>query len=112
MKKETRQVTIERDVYVAEDGREFFDKCDCEKYDFELLEKTLKFYDRIFEDSDFESCTYVNLKTAEDVTKIIQLCDYNGVSEEGLVNPGVYMYDTYRDRWVNITEAVARIEGD
>lgn len=110
MKIETRKVTVEKDVYIAEDGTEFYTEYDCERHDVKLIEKSLKFYTRKFVECDLESCTYVYLKTADDVLRLISLCDFEGIATDGLTDVGVYVYDNHSDRWINMSEAIARIE--
>ena len=110
MKVETRKVTVEQNVYIAEDGKEFDDKDECENYEFRLIEKSLKFYTRKFEECDLESCTYVYLRTDDEVLKLIRLCDLDGITTECLDSVGTYVYDNHIDRWINMSAAIARIE--
>lgn len=110
MKAEKRKVTVERFIYIAKDGREFDDESACEAYEIELTEKTIKFYDSNFEKSDIESCTYVELNTAEEIETLKDLCRYFGISHKGITDKtGIYMYIDRGDAWKNISAAVDRI---
>ena len=114
MKVETREITITKEVYVADDGTEFVSEDECKLYEITLAESKLAFYDGNYEKADFESCTYVKLITDEDVENMHKVCEYNGVSSEGIRGPGLYMYVNAfanRDYWANITEAVSAIYG-
>lgn len=110
MKTEIRKVTVEREVYIAIDGKEFNDKDDCESYEYELLEKKLQFYDDKCGKSDLDSCTYVKLISEQDVADLISICAYHGISCEGISSAGIYMYDNYNG-WLNITEVISNIYG-
>lgn len=79
-----------------------------------LSKKTLKCFDLSFNETDFESCSYVNLATEDDVTNAIQLCAYKGISSKGFDKPGIYMYnDGYNkyNSWVNLEAILAGIRG-
>lgn len=110
MKVETRKVTVEKYIYIANDGKEFYDESACEIYEMNLVEKTIEFYDSDFEKSDLESCTYVVLKTPEEIEALKDLCRYYGISNKGISEKtGIYMYYDRGDTWKNISYAVDRI---
>lgn len=114
MRTEYREVTFKQEVYIAEDGREFTDEDDCEAYDIKLIENSLKFYDNSYEKSDVDSCVYFHAITEEDVERAIKVCEYYGITREGLYKPGLYMFaDTlYRkEAWVNLDEVIFHIRG-
>ena len=114
MKIETKSITIERPVFIADDGREFVDREDCEAHEMELLEKDIRFYDADFNESSVDSCLYVNLVTWEAVGNCQKIFDYYGISTKGIGEPGLYMYtDTYpvRDYWVNLDVIISKIRG-
>lgn len=110
MKKETRKVTVEQEVYIAEDGKEFDDEDDCLSHERDLLEEKLEFYKRDLTNGTLENCSYVYVKSAEDVANLLTLCDMDGIAISGLSNkPGVYMYSNRGDYWINISEVVDTI---
>lgn len=110
MKLEIRKVTVEKAIYIAKDGKEFYDESTCEAHEIELIEKTIEFYDSDFEKSDLESCTYVVLKTSDEIEALKDLCRYFGISHKGITEKtGIYMYVDRGDTWKNISYAVDRI---
>ena len=110
MKQITKQVTVEKTMYIAEDGTEFESKLSCELYEKGFWEKSLAFYDFRFEKSNLDKCSYVCILNDKDYNTMKKLCDFEGVSEKGIENkPGIYMYEERRDAWVNISEAVDKI---
>lgn len=112
MKTKTKLVTVEQEIYIAEDGKEFDDQDDCLSHERDLREETLEFYDYNFMPSNLENCTYVKTVTQEDVNNLLYLCHIDGISHDGITDkPGIYMYMLHPDEWVNITEAVAIIYG-
>ena len=111
MKLDKRKVTVVKDIYIACDGKEFEDKDECFDYEMSLLERRLDFYTHDFEESDLDECTYVKTVTKADIDILIQLCDHYGISKNGIENEGIYMFESRRDGWVNITDAVSRIYG-
>lgn len=114
MKTEYREVTINRPVYIAEDGTEFSDREDCIDHEYKLLEQSLNCYNCDYEKTGVETCEYVDLATDEDVKKFIQVCEYIGVSSDGVNKPGLYMFvDNYykKDPWVNLDDVISHIRG-
>lgn len=106
MRTETREVTVQRTVYIADDGREFYYEGDCRIYDYQLKEKTLKLYDLNFEKAVIESAVYVQLDTKEEVELFKEIYEYKGYGgADGVYEPGIYMY-TPDDYWVNITPVI------
>ena len=112
MKTEIRKITIDREVYIAEDGREFENEGSCELYEMQLLEKRFKMYDiHVLETNDIESCFYVKLDTQEDVDAFITCDAYNDMTTDGLEGPGVYFYNEHDYKWTNMTEIMSKLEG-
>lgn len=115
MKTETRKVTIEQTVYIADDGREFMSEDACTDYEFELLEKTFNCYDGTYNKSKPEDCTYIDLPTAEDVERFKQYCDIMDLIDDGLDTPGLYMFDNRyyaKEHWLNLDEVIVCIRGE
>lgn len=110
MRSEIRSITIDKEIFIADDGTEFNTEWDCEKHDAILIENSLKFYNGLFEESDLDSCTYVHLRSAEDVSKLIRLCDFDEITTDGLDDVGVYVYDQHKNRWINMSESIRKIE--
>lgn len=110
MKEITKTVTVEKIIYVAEDGTEFDNRYDCQRYEAKLWEDSLIFYDNTFEKSNLEECTYICILSHEDYNALVKLCDFEGISSKGIEDkPGIYMYEERRDGWINISEAITRI---
>lgn len=110
MKIETRQVTIEKEIYIANDGREFDEETNCKEYEAGLIEAAIEFYDRDLERSDLGSCTYVIVKTPDEIEALIDLCRYHDISHKGISEKtGIYMYVDRRDMWTNISDTVDRL---
>ena len=112
MKQITKEVTIVKDIYIADDGTEFDDIDKCKDYEIECSEKTLRFYDKYGNKSDICGCLFVALDTREDVDALITVCEYRGITTRGIANEGVYSYITDDNgMWINITEKIAKING-
>lgn len=117
MKTETRKVTVEQEVYIAEDGTEFEDLDECEAYETRLIGKHLIMYTFAHDPTDsVEDCWYVKLDTREAVSDFISLCRYEEVSPEGLQEPGVYMYTEgcygrRNNTWTNIAKIFDILNG-
>lgn len=113
MKTETRKVTVEQEVYIANDGQEFDNEDDCLSHERDLLEEKLEFYGFDLWESDFENCVYVKTTTKEDVQNLITLAEMEGVTLKGIEvdEPGIYMYESRSDGWTNITKVIDIING-
>lgn len=109
MKIETRDVVVQQDVYISDDGREFTNVDECERHEIELLEESFTCYNSDFEKSDLESCAYVNLVTLDDVKKAKLVCEYFGIRDRGFDKPGIYMYNDYHSEWINLDDIMAHI---
>ena len=102
MKIEIKKVTIEQEIFIAEDGTEFFMEDSCEAYEISLKEKSIKCYDRRFEKTNVESCEYVKLDDSKAVDLLIEICRWHGIGVKGLDAPGIYAFDNH-DGWINIS---------
>ena len=111
MKLEKREIVITKDVFIAVDGKEFNTEDACLEHEYDINESKLAFYDRNFKKSTLDACTYVRLDTEKDVKLMLSLCDYQGITDIGIANPGVYIYVDRGDYWVNMSEAVRHICG-
>lgn len=102
MKIETRKVTVEQEVYIANDGQEFDNEDDCLSHERDLLKECIDFYDDELEDSDIHNCRYVKLDTPKSVRSLILICKLEGYPSQGLDEHklGVYMYTDRLDRWI------------
>ena len=115
---EIRKVTIEQEVYIASDGKEFLDEGDCLSHDYNLLEQKLNLYTANFEEAcSIDECIYAALKTEEDVDIFKQCCDYIGIDATGVERPGMYMYIEhayFRSPviWINLNETLDKLEGN
>lgn len=117
MRVETRKVTIEEEVYIAEDGTEFDDREDCEAH--EILEKgrELPMIDyRGYETESIDECWAVNLRSLSEVKAFVDVCKYSDISSRGVTGPGMYIYTegTYGARnnaWTNISEIINTLNG-
>jgi hypothetical protein len=118
MKTSTKTITIEKEIYIAEDGTEFDDRDDCEAYEYRLIGKRLKMYTYGFSPcQSVENCCYARLDTWADVQAFIDLCTYDGISTRGITDPGLYMYSEGRygfgnEAWVNITGILKNLESE
>lgn len=116
MKTEIRKVIVEREFYIAEDGKEFDDADECEGYEVSLLAKHLDMYTRkCVKTNSVTNCWYVKLNTEDEVSMFIRLCDFDGVSHKGITNIGAYMYTegVYgcgNEAWTNLSEAFKSLE--
>ena len=113
---ETRQVVVEQEVYIADDGTEFDDEDDCKGYEIRLAGQKLKMYDYTGKaGASIDYCQYVKLTTERDVEAFIEVCKFDGISYRGIEQPGVYTYveGSYgrgNVAWVNISKIMESIE--
>ena len=118
MKTSTKTITVEKEIYIAEDGTEFDDRDDCEAYEYRLIGKSLKMYKYDFSPcQSVEDCCYVKLGIWADVQAFIDLCEYDGISHRGITVPGLYMYTEGRwgagnDAWTNISEIIRHFDSE
>lgn len=104
MKAITRKVEVEKEFYIANDGKEFEDEGECLDYENEIDIKSIEAYDENFNRIDFESATYVVIHSDEEVEFIDKICDYNGWTSNGLCEVGLFRYNcNYRfDKWEKV----------
>lgn len=102
MRTETREVLVEQEVYIAEDGKEFDNEDDCHSHEMTIMERELKLYNTKFQRSNLDRCWYAVLENEDDVKRFIELCNYDGITLQGITKPGVYMYNDRQ--WVPISE--------
>ena len=113
MKTKTKMVMTEQTIYIAEDGKEFFDEDDCLSHERDLLEKGLEFYTWSLSPGKLSNCRYVKATTPELVDKLMKLVDMEGITSVGIREPGIYMYQCTSPRqWINISQAVDIIKGE
>lgn len=115
MREETRQILVEEEVYIADDGREFEDEDSCIAYEACIKLRKLKLLDSNFNPCDsIDDCWYVHLRTAEDVRSFIEACDYYEWSHSGIKGPGVYYYiygqTPNGDAWLNLDKAIEYVK--
>lgn len=104
MKTITRKVMLEKEYYIARDGKEFTDEDDCLNYENELNIKSIEAYDEDFNRVDFESATYVVIHSDEELDFICEVCDYNCWTVEGLNGYGLYRYNSHytSEKWERV----------
>lgn len=111
MRTEFKKITVEREVYIADDGTEFEDEYECEEHEFNLKCKHFTFYDAKFNVTDSLDCAfYVHLATKELVDEFAALNKWFGTTTKGLDEPGVYMYMDRLDGWENITNVIKKFK--
>lgn len=112
MRTEIRKVTVEQEVYIAIDGKEFDDEDDCKNHDIEILTESIKCYDENYNEvNNIEGATYVHLVTKKDVETALTICDGDGITCEGFEKPGLYMYNYHRHEWLNLDDVIFHIRG-
>ena len=110
MRVETKKVTIEQEVYIAKDGKEFFSEDSCEQYEMELNLKSLKMWDRHFEETnDLDTCYYVRLATKEDIRDMISACKWSCITIKGIEDVGTYIW--VDEQWINLDEVCKKLGG-
>lgn len=113
MRTETREVTVEKEIYIAEDGTEFDDKDECEEYEMQYAEEALKLYDDNGAPCEnLDSCVYANLDTWVAVETLLNVCKYYGIDTSGIKEPGLYtcVYGIGNNSWCNLSEMIRRIK--
>jgi hypothetical protein len=104
MKTTIRKVEIEKEFYIAKDGKEFGDEGECIDYENELNIKSIEAYDEDFNRTDFEGAIYVVIHSDEELNFICEICEYNGWTYDGLNENGLYRYNSYYrvDKWEKV----------
>lgn len=97
MKKITKIVTREEDLFIARDGKEFEDEDECLWYENELNIEDIEAYDENFDRVSFDRASYVVVHSDEELNFITEVCGYNGWSSEGFCGKGLYRYSC--NRW-------------
>ena len=116
MKVEIKKITVEQEVYISEDGKEFDSSDDCEAYEYRLIGKKLKMYTHLGKPTNtVEDCLYVNLDSSESISSFVNLCKFDGISYNGIDKQGVYLYTEGRygdghTAWTNISEIVKSVK--
>lgn len=109
MRTEFRKVTVDQQVYIAEDGKEFTDHTKCRNHEIYLLEQVVELYTDEFERCDLHTATFLNINNAEDVKNFKLLSNYCGMTDKGIDDtPGVYMWN---NGWIKISYFVERVKG-
>lgn len=107
MKTKTKMIMTEQTVYIAEDGKEFFDEDDCLSHERDLLEEELEFYTWSLSPGKLSTCRYVKATTPELVDKLMRLVHMERITSVGIREPGIYMYQgTSPRQWINISEVI------
>lgn len=115
MIKERRKIEIEKEIYIAPDGKEFESEDECEEYEPRLSTKSTIMYDHKFnKTNDLDACHYVRLPSPAAVNAFLKLCAYDGIYTRGIDQPGLYMYveGTYGagEAWSNLSEILSKME--
>ena len=116
MKTEIRKITVEQEVYIAEDGKEFEDADECEGYEMSILANRLDMYThRCVKTNSVTNCWYVKLNTEDEASMFKRLCDFDGVSCKGIDKVGTYMYTEGgygygNEAWTNLSEIIKSLE--
>ena len=95
MKTIIKRIEIEKEFYVANDGTEFEDEYKCVAYDMGLLYKNFEAYDEDFNRVDLGSAEYLVVHSNEELDDIKKVCIFNGWTCEGLIEIGLYKYNSY-----------------
>ena len=111
MRTEYKTVTVEQDVYISDDGKEFLSKRECLEHEYELLKNSIECYDYNLNKSDTDECDIVNLKTEGDVKNFIKVFDEEGYCYDGIDKPGLYIYGCC-DVWINVDELISKLRGE
>lgn len=115
MKISTKKITVEQEIYIADDGTQFDDIDECEAYEMRLEGERLDMYTYEYvRTSVINDCWYAKLDTNEEVSAFINLCKFDGVSSEGIEKVGLYMYTEggygrSKEAWTNLSEVIKRI---
>ena len=77
-----------RTLYIADDGKQFEDECECISYEFcisHLNLKTIEFYDsdglallNVMDEYTYDICTKVVVHSNEEITDLHEVADYFG----------------------------------
>lgn len=116
MRRKTKTITIEQEVYIADDGKEFDDEDDCIGYEMSLIATQLNMYThKSVRTNSVTNCWYAKLNTEEEVSSFINLCKFDGISHKGIEKVGLYMYTEGgygygNEAWTNLSEIIKSIE--
>jgi hypothetical protein len=102
-----REFTITKKMYIAFDGKEFENEYDCMRYEFQLIDGRLEFYDEDYQSCGCVQATYAIFRTEDEINDAKATLDYYGKSHEGIDKPGTYML--VYGSWYNIQDILSRL---
>lgn len=112
MRTETREVLVKKEIYIADDGKEFEDEEDCLDYEFDKVKGELTYYDAALDEIDEpDECVFVDLRTEKDVKLCKHVFDVYGVHDGGIDEPGLYMWWETEQQWMNLDWLINHIRG-
>lgn len=93
-----------RAVYIADDGKQFEDEYECERYEFQMSHpnlKTIEFYDEggefidnYMDDEGYCACCKVVVHSNEELDDLHEMADYTGNSSYlDITDVGEWVYD-------------------
>ena len=113
MKIETREVTVTKKVYIAEDGEEFFNESECEAHEMDLIASRIRMYDSDLDRTDDAGhCIYVKLATEGEVEEFKKLLDCYGYIRDGIEKPSIYLYIDEWSEWIDIKKVARAINNE
>lgn len=98
---------IKKTVYVADDGKEFATKKECEEYERSMSYKFVMCDDDLKPVSDFADASFVSIRDDAELKVLQSHCEYYGYSIDGIDNPGIYWWDSENYRHTHIENVIA-----
>lgn len=113
MRIESKEVTVVKNIYISDDGKEFHDEDACLNHEFNIRKKMVSeyCYDVHCNKSTIDECVIVYLPDDEAVKAFVSVFDTCGLVYYGIDKPGLYIWTECGDNWVNVDEVKARIKG-
>lgn len=113
MRVESKEVTVMKNIYISDDGKEFYDRADCLNHEFEIRKKAIEdcCFDVNGNKTDIDNCVVAYLPDDKSVEAFISVSDACGLTHEGIGKPGFYIYTDFSNNWVMIDEVIDRIKG-
>lgn len=113
MRIESKEVTVVKNIYISDDGKEFHDRDDCLHHEFVIRKKAIKDYcfDIHGNKTTIDDCLVAYLPDDKAVEAFISVSDTCGLSFNGIDKPGFYIYSDYTNDWLNVDEVIDRIKG-
>lgn len=101
-----------RTVYIADDGKEFDDECECQVYEFESSLNAIKIYDKdgnklkdLLSEGTYYEAKKIIINTKEELRDLHKIADYTGFcGYESITSVGIWIYDEDNECFIRYSD--------